>query len=382
MLTLFLIKQKNAYSLDIKAAALMMFAKTTALKPSWPPHYLLFGRISFVVILGGVCFLSLQIADVYLLQSFGPQGAGLQAMGMQPVAYVPVAATNAEDRNEVSPLSPYAGLTASELKIAEVGDGGDLGRRAAAILRSFCPYVLAQQKNNTIYVPLQAVLDYLGGDLIWAEDQPMAYILLPAAFISFAPGQKTAFRNYKPISLPAPIWNDDGQWHAPLQTLRLLYDWKMETGPEGRYYKLSFADKKLFVIVRQNMYSLEISRSERYLQVYFLGEPVKRYPVCVGAGNNTPVGHFHIQNKAVWPPWHAYWGEYMPGGSRRNPLGARWLGTTARGHATGRVIGIHGTNQPSSIGQRISGGCIRMYNKDAIELYNNIPLGTPVWIHE
>jgi lipoprotein-anchoring transpeptidase ErfK/SrfK len=94
------------------------------------------------------------------------------------------------------------------------------------------------------------------------------------------------------------------------------------------------------------------------------------------------VGDFHIANKAVWPPWNAYWGEYMPGGSARNPLGARWLGTSARGRATGRVIGIHGTNQPSSIGRRISGGCLRAHNRDAIELYNNIPVGTPLTIHE
>jgi lipoprotein-anchoring transpeptidase ErfK/SrfK len=72
----------------------------------------------------------------------------------------------------------------------------------------------------------------------------------------------------------------------------------------------------------------------------------------------------------------------MPGGSSRNPLGARWLGTSAHGHATGRVIGIHGTNQPSSIGQRISGGCMRTYNSNAIELYNNIPVGTQLYIHE
>ncbi|MEN6544752.1 MAG: L,D-transpeptidase, partial [Armatimonadia bacterium] len=41
-----------------------------------------------------------------------------------------------------------------------------------------------------------------------------------------------------------------------------------------------------------------------------------------------------------------------------------------------------GTNQPSSIGKRISGGCMRTYNDNAIELFNNIPVGTPVTIHE
>jgi lipoprotein-anchoring transpeptidase ErfK/SrfK len=108
----------------------------------------------------------------------------------------------------------------------------------------------------------------------------------------------------------------------------------------------------------------------------------KTYGACIGEGENTPVGEFQIQNKAVAPGWRAYWGEYIPGGSPRNPLGVRWLGTTAHGRATGRVIGIHGTNQPSSIGQRISGGCVRLQNAHAIELYETIPIGTHVSIHE
>ena len=114
----------------------------------------------------------------------------------------------------------------------------------------------------------------------------------------------------------------------------------------------------------------------------YAGERLVRWGCCVGAGGNTPVGTFHIQNKGVWPGWRAYWGEFIPGGSARNPLGARWLGTTARGRATERVIGIHGTNQPSSIGQRISGGCMRLTNAHAIELYDTIPIGTRVVIHE
>jgi lipoprotein-anchoring transpeptidase ErfK/SrfK len=127
---------------------------------------------------------------------------------------------------------------------------------------------------------------------------------------------------------------------------------------------------------------MEISRSERWLRVYYAGKLAKEYPICAGAGDNTPTGHFHIQSKAEWPSWRAYWGEYMPGGSARNPLGARWLGTSARGRVTGWPIGLHGTNDPSSIGRRISGGCVRTYNENAIELYDTVPIGTPLWIHE
>lgn len=42
--------------------------------------------------------------------------------------------------------------------------------------------------------------------------------------------------------------------------------------------------------------------------------------------------------------------------------------------------GIHGTNKPSSIGKAVSNGCIRMYNKDVIELFNIVPIGTVVKI--
>ncbi|MEJ8554183.1 L,D-transpeptidase [Tepidibacter sp. Z1-5] len=74
----------------------------------------------------------------------------------------------------------------------------------------------------------------------------------------------------------------------------------------------------------------------------------------------TPKGTFTIVNKA-----------YKPGG----PFGERWLGLSKPHY------GIHGTNNPSSIGKAISNGCIRMYNKDVIELYNIVRIGTVVIIN-
>ncbi|MDW8802633.1 L,D-transpeptidase [Clostridium sp. A1-XYC3] len=73
----------------------------------------------------------------------------------------------------------------------------------------------------------------------------------------------------------------------------------------------------------------------------------------------TPKGNFTIINKAV-----------NPGG----PFGARWLGLSARGY------GIHGTNNPSSIGKAVSNGCIRLLNANVIELFNLVSIGTPVKI--
>ena len=60
------------------------------MKQPWSYRYQLWLRLSFVIIFSGVCFLGVQFADLYALQSFAPEGHGLQAVGLEPVAYVPV----------------------------------------------------------------------------------------------------------------------------------------------------------------------------------------------------------------------------------------------------------------------------------------------------
>ncbi|MCQ2560053.1 MAG: L,D-transpeptidase, partial [Clostridia bacterium] len=66
-------------------------------------------------------------------------------------------------------------------------------------------------------------------------------------------------------------------------------------------------------------------------------------------------------------------------GDPNNPLGPRWLGIEYGG---GYLYGIHGTNDPSSIGTNASAGCVRMNNSDVIGLYDIIPYGTQVVIQE
>ena len=64
--------------------------------------------------------------------------------------------------------------------------------------------------------------------------------------------------------------------------------------------------------------------------------------------------------------------DYIPGGSPRNPMGARAL------TLSGDQYAIHGTNRPGSIGTAASFGCIRMLNRDIVDLYDRVPVGTPV----
>jgi lipoprotein-anchoring transpeptidase ErfK/SrfK len=110
------------------------------------------------------------------------------------------------------------------------------------------------------------------------------------------------------------------------------------------------------------IYRITINTGARTLTLYRNNSIYKTYRVAVGKPSTpTPKGTFKIINRAV-----------NPGG----PFGARWLGLNAPGGG----YGIHGTNNPSSIGKNISNGCVRMYNNDVIELSNLVPIGTSVRI--
>lgn len=100
---------------------------------------------------------------------------------------------------------------------------------------------------------------------------------------------------------------------------------------------------------------------------------VKSYPIAVGKPQSqSPIGVYHIVSKITDPTWNPpRGGEPVPPGPD-NPLGRRWLGLSAHGY------GIHGNNNPSSIGKPVSLGCIRMRNQDIEELFKLVSIGTPV----
>ncbi|MFZ5815279.1 MAG: L,D-transpeptidase [Bacillota bacterium] len=122
-----------------------------------------------------------------------------------------------------------------------------------------------------------------------------------------------------------------------------------------------------------------IDKSENRLRLYENGRLLREYPVATGKEPSlTPEGSFTIVNKIVNPSWtNPRTGRTIPGGSPENPLGSRWLGLSIGG---GSTYGIHGTNQPGSIGGYISLGCVRMHNRDVEELFRLVPVGTPVVI--
>jgi lipoprotein-anchoring transpeptidase ErfK/SrfK len=127
---------------------------------------------------------------------------------------------------------------------------------------------------------------------------------------------------------------------------------------------------------------LVVNRGAFKLTLYKNLKPSKSYGIAVGkVGLETPAGLYTIQNKAENPAWHvpdSDWagdlrGKVIPPDDPQNPIKARWMGIYDG-------AGIHGTTADSSIGTAASHGCIRMRIPEVIELYDEVPVGAPVYI--
>ncbi|MFD1179071.1 L,D-transpeptidase family protein [Paenibacillus puldeungensis] len=126
---------------------------------------------------------------------------------------------------------------------------------------------------------------------------------------------------------------------------------------------LAAADPSLPIVADDGMFSIEIYPPQHQLVVKNHGKKIKTYPVAVGNPSTpTPVGEYRITYKGK------NWG---------TAFGPRWLGL----NVPWGYYGIHGTNRPDSIGQHLSHGCIRMRNRDVIDLFDIIPVGTKVTIY-
>jgi lipoprotein-anchoring transpeptidase ErfK/SrfK len=114
-----------------------------------------------------------------------------------------------------------------------------------------------------------------------------------------------------------------------------------------------------------------VSIPDRKLALVEDGRVVKVYPIAVGAPSDpSPTGQFKIINRLTDPAYYAP-GIVIPPG-KNNPLGTRWMGLSRK------RFGIHGTNEPKSIGHDASHGCIRMRNRDAEELFERVRVGDTV----
>ncbi len=126
--------------------------------------------------------------------------------------------------------------------------------------------------------------------------------------------------------------------------------------------------------------TIVVDTANTHLYYVLGGGRAIRYGVRVGRDGFTWSGVQKVTRKAEWPDWHPptemierqpYLPRFMAGGDG-NPMGARamYLGNT--------VYRIHGTNQPSTIGQFVSSGCVGMLNEDVTDLFERVKVGTRV----
>ena len=117
-----------------------------------------------------------------------------------------------------------------------------------------------------------------------------------------------------------------------------------------------------------------VSIPDRKLALIEDGRVVKVYAIAVGTEvSPSPSGEYRIAHRILQPTYYAP-GKVIPPGTA-NPLGTRWLGLNLKG------FGIHGTNEPRSIGRNSSHGCIRMRNRDVEDLFDRVRSGDRVELH-
>lgn len=159
-----------------------------------------------------------------------------------------------------------------------------------------------------------------------------------------------------------------------------------DVGPDFRHADIQF-------FTPESPGSIVINPPEHSLYLVQAGDKARRYGIGVGSEGYGWSGTATVKSKQEWPDWYPTGdilhrhpllvgrlktlpgGEGFPGGPE-NPLGARALYLWQDNKDT--LYRIHGTNEPWTIGQNVSSGCIRLTNDDVIDLYNRTPVGTKV----
>ena len=132
--------------------------------------------------------------------------------------------------------------------------------------------------------------------------------------------------------------------------------------------------------------SVKVDTKTNMLGVFDADKLIAAYPVTIGSARNTsPIGEWKVRGVSKLPTFR-YDKEMLEHGERsgnfhilpagpRNPVGVMWIALNKKG------IGLHGTNDPDSIGRAVSHGCIRLANWDVVRLATKIKAGDKVSIH-
>ena len=191
-----------------------------------------------------------------------------------------------------------------------------------------------------------------------------AVVVIAAATSFAATASASPFLPFAPPSQPAPMMqapSDEGTddtAELPARFKRQIVDYRTTEAPG----------------------TIVIDTPNTYLYLVLGNGRALRYGIGVGREGFTWSGVQNVTKKAEWPDWtpppemierQPYLPRFMAGGPG-NPLGARAM------YLGGSIYRIHGTNDPSTIGHRVSSGCIRLTNEDVSDLYGRVNVGTKV----
>ena len=190
-------------------------------------------------------------------------------------------------------------------------------------------------------------------------------IALTAAALACAPAALAEPLGYAPFGQPV-------QHQQVLRDSGLMAD-PQELAPQLRRRVVDYP-------TREAAGTIVIDTPNTQLYLVLGSGKALRYGIGVGREGFTWAGVKAIERKAEWPDWippaemlerQPYLPRFMAGGPG-NPLGARAM------YLGGTVYRIHGTNDPATIGKRVSSGCLRMLNEDVTDLYSRVGVGTKV----
>ena len=206
-------------------------------------------------------------------------------------------------------------------------------------------------------------IEYLFGD------QPRGYVPAP----QYAPQQQQQGYIAPPSGYPEPGYRQVYANPEPVDPM-------LEPQRPGFQMDPRFLKQEVAYGGKEAPGTIIIDTPNHFLYLVLPGGRAIRYGVGVGRPGFTWAGMHAVSAKKEWPDWtppkemlerQPYLPRHMAGGPN-NPLGARamYLGST--------LYRIHGSNEPWTIGQNVSSGCIRMRNADVIDLYERVTVGTKV----
>jgi lipoprotein-anchoring transpeptidase ErfK/SrfK len=182
--------------------------------------------------------------------------------------------------------------------------------------------------------------------------------------VRLSPGGALHWSLANPNTIGAPLLfrvvGEDGAW------------WKVQVParPNGAVGWVSATDVKIEI----DPYRVIVSLSRHSLKVILGGRTIWHFPVGVGRPSApTPTGAFYLTELLQAPNPHGAYGPYAYGTSAFSDTFSEFEGGPGQ-------IGVHGTNDPSSIGRNVSHGCIRLRNSDMSTLAGVVPAGTPIAI--